>query len=198
MGAILFRLSDYEEAISTYKSALCLLAFTTDQDSDCADRIVSKLTDALRCKLMLEGNRDSSIKNVESDSSLNKGRPRFSRDQRHNTLIAKGLEEDEHMMNFIETDSFKSLANEQKKPSKSMKKVKGGTEHIDATFEHVDDISIESYESEENSNDQLSMIKKSNDQLEDNENKNTDFLKQTVTTGENAKRNQNSGVCLVM
>ncbi|XP_065672626.1 tetratricopeptide repeat protein 24 [Hydra vulgaris] len=177
LAAIFFRLNDYDKAISTYKNALRLISYTSCSDNcdnldDCADRIVNKLTDAIKCKLLNE-NLDN--KNEKCKNFSTKGRPRYVKDQRQNTLVAKGLEEDDHI-EFTEAESFDNVKNSQQKPIKKKADVIQG-----------DEIYIESYNKKSLLNSEY------NDQLVWNES--GDLNKQT---GKNLKQNPNSSVCLIM
>ena len=107
LAAIWFRLKDYEKAISLYKDALSLATPQNGKTCPHTNRLVEKLSDAMRHQLRVETDSRISEETDRFDGGLKsrKGRPRFSKSGRQ-SLIAKGLENDsEHSLSdFVTSD----------------------------------------------------------------------------------------------
>ena len=107
LAAIWFRLKNYEKAISLYKDALSLATPQNGKTCPHTNRLVVKLSDAMRHQLRVETDSRISEETDRFDGGLKsrKGRPRFSKSGRQ-SLIAKGLENDsEHSLSdYVTSD----------------------------------------------------------------------------------------------
>ena len=101
LAAVQFRQRKYKRAISSYKEALRLIGQAPEPDEGHANRIVDKLSDAIQYELKCEEDvvekPPTSANKLRSRPASNKslkGKPRLPKDSR-NTLIAKGLEDED-------------------------------------------------------------------------------------------------------
>lgn len=105
-AAVSFLERDYDNAVKFYKLALSVLSSTGEADGEHNDRIVSKLTNALECQLVLSKKLNGrlpplKIDGVKSDHPVEKREGKQKRvgktrsRQEHHQLIARGIDGDQ-------------------------------------------------------------------------------------------------------
>ena len=94
LAAVYFRMGDYDKSIPSYKEAMALLPANTKNSKEYtvrSERIVSKLSDAIKFQVELQQGKIYQNQSSPKDMRKMSNSKRFFQDKQH-SLIAKGLE----------------------------------------------------------------------------------------------------------